>query len=302
MNHTKGILTMFCMTRYHCRQLFSSRRWLVALGMDVFLAVVVTISLKTRVGWILTAWHITMPTNIWDVPVGVLCSDEVAVFTLVVMFVFLVGDALLRDERTGRLPMLISRTHNRAVWFVSLLPALLLAAVAFVGAAVVISLGVALLFLPVGRSFSPFLTNNTSLVAGIRSYYLPNMPPSPLLFFLGVVGYLAPALCSMTLMSVVISLWWQRAIAVFIPIVWLLIDTFVRLRVERSWPGNERFFISYQFVLMYHWQWTGWPQRAAQEPFAVAASILVFCILCVVLSVVGYFSVQRVDLTQGENV
>ena len=298
MNHTEGIQTMFCMTRYHCRQLFSSRRWLVALAMDVFLAVAVVISLKNRVGWILTAWHITVPANIWDVPVGVLCSDEIAVFTLVIIFVFLAGDALLRDERTGRLPMLISRTRNRAAWFVSLIPALFLAAVVFVGAAVVISLGVALLFLPAGRSFSPFLTNNTSHVASIRGYYLPNMPPSPLLFFTGVVGYLAPALCSMALMSVVISLWWQRAIAVFVPVVWLLIDMFVRLRVERSWAVNARFFISYQFVLTYH--------RASYwnsvYPFPVAASVLAFCILCVIWSAAGYFSVQRVDLTQGENI
>jgi len=302
MNHTKGILTMFCMTRYHCRQVFSSRRWLVALGMDVFLAVAVVISLKNRVGWIFAAWHITVPANIWDVPVGVLCSDQVAVFTLVIVFVFLVGDALLRDERTGRLPMLISRTRNRAAWFVSLLPALFLAAVVFVAAAILISLGVALLFLPVGRSFSPFLTNNTSNVEGLRGYFLPSMPPSPPLFFLGVVGYLVPALCSMVLMSVVISLWWQRAIAVFIPAVWLMMDSFVYARMLRFENGNERFTLSGQFVFTNHWEWTNWPQKAALYPFPIAASVLVFCILCVIWSVVGYFSVQRVDLTQGESI
>jgi len=302
MNHTKGMQTMFCMTQYHCRQLFSSQRWLVALGMDVFLAVAVVISLKTRVGWILTAWHIAVPANIWDVPVGVLCSDEVAVFTLVMAFVFLAGDALLRDERTGRLPMLISRTHNRAAWFVSLLPALLLAAVVFVAAAILISLGVALLFLPAGKLFSPFLTNNTSHVASLRSYYLPNMPPSPLLFFLGVVGYLVPALCGMALMSVVISLWWQRAIAAFAPVVWLLMDSLVKNKMLAFWPANARFMFSYQFVLTYHWQWTKDPLTAALYPFPVAASVIAFCILCVILSAAGYFSVQRVDLTQGESI
>jgi len=270
--------------------------------MDVFLAVAVAISLKNQVGWIFTGWHIAVPANIWDVPVGVLCSNAVAVFTLVIVFMFLAGDALLRDERTGRLPMLICRTHNRAAWFVSLLPALLLATVVFVAAAILISLGVALLFLPAGRSFSPFLTNNTSHVAALRGYFLPSMPPSPPLFFLGVVGYLVPLLCSMALMSVVISLWWQRAIAVFVPAVWLMMDSFVYERMLSFGNGSERFTLSGQVVLTIHWEWTNWPRIAALYPFPVAASVIAFCILCVIWSAAGCFSVQRVDLTQGESI
>jgi hypothetical protein len=236
MNHT--ILTMFCMTRYHCRQLFSNRRWLLVLALDVFLAVADAISLKIRVGRLLTA-GVAVPANIWDVPVGVLCRDEVAVFTLVVAFVFLAGDALLRDERTGRLPMLISRTNNRATWFVSLIPAIALAAVAFVAVAILISVGVALLVLPAHSSWSPYVTNNTSRVVSLRGFYLPDMPPAPPLFFLGIVGYLAPALCSVALMCVVISLWWQRAIAAFAPVIWLLMDSIVRGKVLAFWPGGD---------------------------------------------------------------
>jgi hypothetical protein len=298
MNHT--ILTMFCMTRYHCRQLFSNRRWLLVLALDVFLAVADAISLKIRVGRLLTA-GVAVPANIWDVPVGVLCRDEVAVFTLVVAFVFLAGDALLRDERTGRLPMLISRTNNRATWFVSLIPAIALAAVAFVAVAILISVGVALLVLPAHSSWSPYVTNNTSRVVSLRGFYLPDMPPAPPLFFLGIVGYLAPALCSVALMCVVISLWWQRAIAAFAPVIWLLMDSIVRGKVLAFWPGGGRFMFSHQLVLTYHWQWIRDPGTAALYPSPVAASVIAFCILCVVLSAVGYFSVQRVDLTQGES-
>lgn len=150
------------MTRYHCRQLFASRRWLLVLAMDAFLAVATIIDLKTRTFYILTESHLAAPLNIWDVSFNVCASNSMTIFTLVVMFVFLAGDALLRDERSGRLPMLICRTQDRATWFVSLIPTLLLAAVVFVAVAVLISLLGALLVLPAGTSFSPFLTSNAA--------------------------------------------------------------------------------------------------------------------------------------------
>jgi len=112
------------MTRYHCEQLFASRRWLLALAMDVFLAVATIIDLKTKTFYILTESHLAVSLNIWDVPFNVCASNSMTIFVLVVMFVFLVGDVFLRDERTSRFPMLFARTNNRATWFVSLIPAI----------------------------------------------------------------------------------------------------------------------------------------------------------------------------------
>ena len=289
---------MFCMMRYQCSRLFSSKRWLFVLVIDAFLAVAVVLDRKGTVSYLLTKYYIAAPANIWDVPVQMLCADIMMIIILVTTFVFLVGDAFLRDEHAGRLPMLVSRTRNRATWFVSLIPALFLAAVAFVGAAVVISLGVALLFLPAGWSFSPFLTSTINQVKSLRPFYfLPNIPLSPPLFFAGLIGYLAPALCGIALLSVVISIWWRQTVAVFIPVVWILmVDMSLRGEAVRSSPGGGRFFFSTQLMLVEHWQWTDSKITAALYPFPVAASVIVFGILCVTWSAVGYFSARYVDL------
>lgn len=290
--------SMFCMTRYHCTQLFGSRRWLLVLVIDVFLAVATIIDLKTRTFYMLTEYHLAVPLNIWDVPFNVCASNSMTIFILVVMFVFLTGDALLRDERSGRLPMLICRTQNRATWFVSLIPTLLLAAVVFVAVAVLISLGVASLVLPAGTSFSPFLTSTIHAIVNLRSTFLPSTPPSPPLFFLGVVGYLALALFCVALSSVVISLWWRETLSAFVPVAWiLLVDSSIRSRfLQAGLGGYERFTFFEHLVLGHHWKWTDWPQIAALYPFPVAASVIVFCTLVVLWSVAGFISFRQADL------
>jgi len=289
---------MSCMMRYQCSRLFSSKRWLFVVVIDAFLALAVVLDRKDRISYLLTKYYISAPANIWDVPVQMLCADIMMIIILVTTFVFLVGDAFLRDEHAGRLPMLVSRTRNRATWFVSLIPALFLAAVAFVGAAVVISLGVALLFLPASTSFSPFLTSTINQVYSFRAYhFLPNMPLSPPLFFAGLIGYLAPALCGIALLSVVISIWWRQTVAVFIPVVWILmVDMSLQGGVTRFSPGGGRFFFSTQLQLTQHWQWADSKITAALYPFPVAASVIVFGILCVIWSALGYFSARYVDL------
>lgn len=290
---------MFCMTRYHCRQLFASRRWLLVLAMDVFLAVATIIDLKTRTFYILTEFHIAVPLNIWDVPFNLCVSNSMTIFILVVMFVFLVGDFFLRDERMGRFPMLFARTNNRATWFVSLIPTLLLAAVVFVAVAVLISLLAALLVLPAGRSFSSYLTSAIHAVVSLRgASFLPSILPSPPLFFLGVVGYLALALCSVALLSVVTSLWWRETLSAFVPVAWILfVDSSIRSRfLQVGLGGLERFTFFEHLVLGHHWKWTNWPQIAALYPFPVAASVIVFCTLVVLWSVAGFISFRQADL------
>jgi len=290
---------MFCMTRYHCRQLFGSRRWLLVLVIDVFLAVATIIDLKTRTFFILTESHLAVPLNIWDVPFNVCASNSMTIFILVVMFVFLTGDALLRDERSGRLPMLICRTQNRATWFVSLIPTLLLAAVVFVAVAVLITLGVALLVLPAGRSFSPFLTSTIHAIVNLRGGdFLPSILPSPPLFFLGVVGYLALALCGVALSSVVISLWWRETLSAFVPVAWILfVDSSIRSRfLQAALGGYERFTFFEHLVLENHWKWADTPTMVALYPFPVAASVIAFCTLVVLWSVVGFISFRQADL------
>lgn len=288
---------MFCMMRYQCSRLFSSKRWLFVLMIDAFLALGVVLYREYTVSYLLTQYHIAAPANIWDVPVEVLCANILTVFILVTTFVFVVGDAFLRDEQTGRLPMLVSRTGDRATWFVSLIPVLFLGAVAFAAAAVAISLGVALLFLPVGRSFSSFLTSSTNQVYSLRAYYfLPNMSLSPPLFFAGVIGYLAPALCGLALLSVVVSIWWRQTVAVFIPVAWTFVDLMLQSGVTRLSPGADRFLFSTQLQLTRHWQWTNSKISTALYPFPVATSVIVFGILCVIWSALGYFSARYVDL------
>jgi len=289
---------MFCMTQYHCRHLFGSRRWLLVLAMDVFFAAATIIDLKTRTFYILTESHLAVPLNIWDVPFNVCANNSMTIFILVVMFVFLTGDALLRDERSGRLPMLICRTQNRATWFVSLIPTLLLAAVVFVAVAVFISLGVALLVLPAGRLFSPFLTSTIQAIVSLRGGdFLPSILPSPPLFFLGVVGYLALALCGVALSSVVISLWWRETLSVFVPVAWILfVDGSIHNRLLQRGGGYERYTFFEHLAVTSHWKWADSPTTAALYPFPVVVSVIVFGILCVIWSALGYFSAWYVDL------
>jgi hypothetical protein len=287
---------MFHMMRYHCKQLFSSKRWVFILAIDAFLALGIILERMVRSLDYTMRYHVAPPTrNIWDVPVDLLCGNFVTIFILVIAFVFLVGDTLLRDERTGRFPMLFTRTNNRATWFVSLIPPMSLAAMAFVAAAIVISLGVALLFLPAGTSFSPFLTSNAAH-AHVRPYSFPTMPPSPPLFFLGVIGYLGPALCSLALLSVVISVWWRQTVAVFIPVAWIFLDMTLHGWVIRYSSTMDRFFFSTQLRLTTHWQWADHPTMVALYPFPVAASVIAFCTLVVLWSVVGIISFRQADL------
>lgn len=301
MTRPGKVSSMFCMTRYHCRQLFGSRRWLLVLAMDVFLAVAIIIDLKARLFWIPPKFHLAVPLNIWDVPFNVCASNLMTIFILVVMFVFLTGDALLRDERSGRLPMLVCRTQDRATWFVSLIPAIALAAVAFVAVAVLISLLAALLVLPAGRSFSPFLTSTIHAIVSLRSStFLPSILPSPPLFFLGVVGYLALALCSIALLSVVTSLWWRETLSAFVPVAWILfVDNSIHSRLLQLGGGYER-YTRYTFfehlAVTNHWQWADSPTMAALYPFPVVASVITFVALCMLWSVVGYWSARHVDL------
>jgi hypothetical protein len=298
MNRPKETSSIFCMTRYQCRQLFGSRRWLLVLALDVFLVVAAIIDLKTRTFYILTKSHLAVPPNVWDVPFNVCASNYMTISILVVMFVFLTGDALLRDERSGRLPMLICRTQNRATWFVSLIPAIALAAVAFVAVAVLISLGAALLVLPAGRSFSPFLTSTIHAVVSLRgSTFLPGTPPSPPLFFLGVVGYLALALCCVALSSVVISLWWRRTLSALVPVAWILfVDGSIRGRLLQRGGGYERYTFFEHLAFTSHWKWGDHPTIVELYPFPVAASIIAFCTLVVLWSVAGFISFRQADL------
>ena len=288
---------MLCMMRYQCDRLFSSKRWLFVLMIDAFLALGVVLYREDTVTYLLTKYHIAAPANIWDVPVEALCASILTIFILVATFVFLVGDAFLRDQQTGRLPMLVSRARDRATWFVSLIPAVFLAAVAFVATAIAVSLIVALLFLPAGRSFSSFLTSSVKQVRDLRSFYfLPNMSIAPPLFFAGVVGYLAPALCCLALLSVVVSIWWRQAIAVFVPVAWIFLDLMLGNAAIRFLPGGDRFLFSTQLQLTRHWQWANYPTMAVLYPFPVIASVVTFIALCILSSIVGYWSARHVDL------
>jgi hypothetical protein len=266
--------------------------------MDVFLAVATIIDLKTKTFYILTESHLAVSLNIWDVPFNVCASNSMTIFVLVVMFVFLVGDVFLRDERTSRFPMLFARTNNRATWFVSLIPAIAFAAVAFVAVAIVISLGIALLVLPANRSFSSFLTSTIHSVVSLRNTFLPSTSPSPPLFFLGVVGYLAPALCSIALLSVVASLWWRETLSAFVPVAWILfVDSSIRGRfLQVGLGGRERLTFFEHLVLGNHWKWADSPTMAALYPFPVAASVIAFCTLVALWSVVGFISFRHADL------
>jgi hypothetical protein len=266
--------------------------------MDVLLAVATIIDLKTRTFYFLTEFHLAVPLNVWDVPFNVCASNIMTIFILVVMFVFLTGDALLRDERSGRLPMLICRTQNRATWFVSLIPAIALAAVAFVAVAIMISLGVALLVLPAGRSFSPFLTSTIHAIVNLRSStFLPSILPSPPLFFLGVVGYLALALCSVALSSVVISLWWRETLSALVPVAWILfVDGSIHNRLLQRGGGYERYTFFEHLAVTSHWKWADSPTTVALYPFPVAASVIAFCTLVVLWSVAGFISFRQADL------
>jgi hypothetical protein len=287
---------MFSMMRYHCKQLFSSKRWVFIVAIDAFLALGIILERMVSSSDYTMRYHVAPPTaNIWDVPVDLLCGNFVTIFILVIAFVFLVGDTFLRDERTGRFPMLFARANNRTTWFVSLILPMSLAAMAFVAATIVISLGVALLFLPAGTSFSPFLTSN-AVHANIRSYSFPTMPPSPPLFFLGVIGYLGPALCCLALLSVVISVWWRQTVAVFIPVAWIFMDMTLNGWVIRYSSTMDRFFFSTQLQLTSHWQWADFPTMLALYPFPVAASVIAFCTLVVLWSVVGFISFRHADL------
>lgn len=288
---------MFCMMRYHCRQLFGSRRWAFILAIDAFLALGIILERMVSSSDYTMRYHVSPPSaNIWDVPVDLLCGNFVTIFILVIAFVFLVGDALLRDDRTGRLPMLISRTSNRATWFVSLIPIVFLTALAFVAAALVVSLVVAFLFLPVGASFSSFLTSSAAH-AQMRPYSFPTTPLSPPLFFLGVIGYLSPALCSLAVLSVVISVWWRQTIAVYLPTAWIFPDLLLAGWVTRTSPMADRFFLSTNLLLTSHWKWAAEsPTMAALYPFPVVASIIAFCALVVLCSVVGFISFRQADL------
>lgn len=287
---------MFCMMRYQCSRLFSSKRWLFVLAIDAFLALGIILERMVSSSDYTMRYHVAPPTaNIWDIPVDLLCGNFVTIFILVIAFVFLVGDTFLRDERTGRFPMLFARTNNRATWFVSLIPPMSLAAMAFVAAAIVISLGVALLFLPAGTSFSPFLTSN-AVHANIRPYSFPTMSPSPPLFFLGVIGYLGPALCCLALLSVVISVWWRQTVAVFIPVAWIFMDMTLSGWVVRYSSTTDRFFFSTQLQLTSHWQWADTPTMVALYPFPVVVSVIAFCTLVVLWSVVGFVSFRQADL------
>ncbi|MCE5193599.1 MAG: hypothetical protein ABFD13_03640 [Candidatus Cryosericum sp.] len=287
---------MFHMMRYHYKQLFSSKRWVFVVAIDAFLALGIILERMISNSDYTMRYHVAPPTaNIWDVPVDLLCGNFITIFILVIAFVFLVGDAFLRDERTGRFPMLFARTNNRATWFVSLIPVIFVAAVAFVTAAFAISLGIALLVLPAGTSFSPFLTGNAAH-ANIRPYSFPTMPPSPPLFFLGVIGYLAPALCFLALLSVVISVWWRQTAAVFIPVAWIFLDMTLNGWVTRYLSTADRFFFSTQLQLTKHWEWADFPTMLALYPFPVAASVIAFCTLVVVWSVVGFISFRQADL------
>lgn len=291
---------MFHVMRYHCRQLFSSRRWLFVLVIDAFLALAVVLYRNERLSYLITRYHIVPPAaNIWDVPVEMLCANFIMIFILMTAFVFLVGDVFLRDERTGRLPMLLSRTRTRATWFVSLIPAVFLAAVAFVATAIAVSLIVALLFLPAGRSFSPFLTGSANLIRGIamRNYnFLPDMSLTPPMFFAGVILYLAPALCCIALLGVVISIWWRQTIAVFIPVVWIVVDILLKSGVTRYSPGIDRFMFSSQLMLTQHWESADSLTVAALYPFPVAASVIAFVVLLLLWATLGLFSFRSVDL------
>jgi len=286
---------MFSMMRYHCKQLFSSKRWVFILAIDAFLALGIILERIVSSSDYTMRYHVAPPAaNIWDVPVDLLCGNFVTIFILVIAFVFLVGDTFLRDERTGRFPMLFARANNRTTWFVSLILPMSLAAMAFVAAAIVISLGVALLFLPAGTSFSPFLTSN-AVHANIRPYSFPTMSPSPPLFFLGVIGYLGPALCSLALLSVVISVWWRQTVAVFIPVAWIFIDMTLHGWAIRYSLTMDRFFFSTQLQLTSHWRYADIPTMVAL-PFPVAASVIAFCTLVVLWSVVGFISFRQADL------
>ncbi len=286
---------MLRMMRYHCKQLFSSKRWVFVLAIDAFLALGIILARMVSSSDYTMRYHVAPPTaNIWDIPVDLLCGNFVTIFILVIAFVFLVGDTFLREERTGRFPMLFARTNNRSTWFVSLIPPMFLAAMAFVAAAIVISLGVALLFLPASTSFSPFLTSN-AVHAAMRPYSFPTMPTPPL-FFLGVIGYLGPALCCLALLSVVISVWWRQTVAVFIPVAWIFMDMMLKGGVTRYSPAKDRFFFSTQLQLTTHWEWADTPTILALYPFPVAASVIAFCTLIVLWSVAGFISFRQADL------
>lgn len=291
-----GAHSVFCLTRYHCRRLFASRRWLVILAMDTLLVAGAVIHLKSQTRYILTTYHLAVPPNVWDVPFDVCASNATDIFVLVALFVFLTCDALLRDEQSGRLPMLMCRTQDRATWFASLVPVLLLAAVVFAAAAVLVSLLAGLLLLPASASFSPFLTNTSPSLTGIVNF-LPGALVSPPLFFLGVVGYLALIFSVVALSSVVVSLWWRTTIAAFLPIAWIfLVDYSVFSRLLQRGGGYERYTFSDQLAIVNHWQYVHNPTAAALYPFPVVASVIVLIAFCVLWSIAGYWSVQHVDL------
>jgi len=288
------IFTLFSLTRYHCKQLFSSKRWFVVLGIDIFLSFMASFRMKAMASYILATYHIPFSANIWDVPFSLLAVgsvESVSIYILIVAFIFLVGDVLLRDMQAGRLPMLTSRTQNRMTWFVSAIPAVFLSAVVFLVLTFVVHLGVALFFLPRSSSWSLFLTSNTNPIFGLRGYYfMPGTPSPPIPFFISVIGYLTGALLSVVLFSIVASLIFKRTFAVYLPVAWLLLDLSMALRVMRSSGGGGRFFFTAQLAYMNHYQYP------SIYPFPVTASIIAFCILCVIWIAIGYYSVQRIDL------
>jgi hypothetical protein len=293
MGKIEKLFTLFSLTRYHCKQLFSSKRWFVVLGIDIFLSFMSSFRMKKMASYILETYHIPFSTNIWDVPFSLLAigsTESISIYILIVAFIFLVGDVLLRDMQAGRLPMLTSRTQNRTTWFVSAIPAIFLSTFVFLILTFVVNLGVALFFLPRSNSWSLFLTSKTNPIVGLRSYnFIPGSPPSPIPFFFGVIGYLTGALLSIALFSIVASLIFKKTFAVYLPAAWLMLDLSMLLRVG-SYPGAGRFFFTTQLAYISHYQYP------SIYPFPVIVSVIVFCALCVIWIATGYYSVQHIDL------
>ena len=202
-------------------RLIGSRRWLAVLPAFALAAVMNLATLYQH------------QVNIWDGVFGTLGDWLFFRFILLLLFIFLTADTVIRDINSGWSWLTLARTEGRVRWWTAKVASLFTAALLYFLLGLIIVFLVSAYRLPYAASFSQYATGLSSFSQGLGPLRFPETA-NPLILSGQLVLYSAFAVTIFVLIPVTISMVIRKAyVASLIPFAWVFLSHFAQ--TNRLW-------------------------------------------------------------------